>query len=62
MALGSSDGKVYIYDVAEKLVVPRDNEWVEMQKNVQSLAASREGTNGVLGSESVSGSTARYRL
>ncbi|OWZ76718.1 dynein intermediate chain, cytosolic [Cryptococcus neoformans Bt85] len=62
VALGSSDGKVYIYDVAEKLVVPRDSEWVEMQKNVQSLAASREGTNGVLGSESVSGSAARYRL
>ncbi|KIR98614.1 dynein intermediate chain, cytosolic [Cryptococcus deuterogattii 2001/935-1] len=62
VALGSSDGKVYIYDVAEKLVMPRDSEWVEMQKNVQSLAASRESANGVLGSESVSGATGKYRL
>lgn len=60
--MGSSDGKVYIYDVAEKLVMPRDSEWVEMQKNVQSLAASRESANGVLGSESVSGATGKYRL
>lgn len=53
---------MYIYDVAEKLVMPRDSEWVEMQKNVQSLAASRESANGVLGSESVSGATGKYRL
>lgn len=53
---------MYIYDVAEKLVVPRDSEWVETQKNVQSLAASKEGANGVLGNESVSGSAGRYRL
>ncbi|WVQ74361.1 hypothetical protein IAR50_003961 [Cryptococcus sp. DSM 104548] len=48
-ALGSSDGKVYVYDIAEKLVTPRDGEWVEMQKTVQGMAAAREGGAGVLG-------------
>ncbi|OCF34212.1 dynein intermediate chain, cytosolic [Kwoniella heveanensis CBS 569] len=46
--LGSSDGKVYIYDLPEKLVTPRDNEWVEMQKTVQGLLGARDaGVNGV---------------
>ncbi|WVF67263.1 hypothetical protein IAT40_002011 [Kwoniella sp. CBS 6097] len=52
--LGSSDGKVYIYDLPEKLVTPRDNEWVEMQKNVQGLLGARDaglnGSGGVLDS------------
>lgn len=42
-ALGGSDGKVYVYDVAEKVVTPRESEWVEFQKNVGALAAAREG-------------------
>lgn len=46
-ALGSSDGKVYVYDVAEKLVQPRDNEWVEMQKTVQGLVATRDQGGGL---------------
>ncbi|TYJ58004.1 hypothetical protein B9479_001363 [Cryptococcus floricola] len=51
-ALGSSDGKVYVYDVAEKLVLPRDGEWVEMQKTVQGMAAVREaGGADVFGGE-----------
>lgn len=40
--LGSSDGKVYVYDVAEKLVSPRDSEWTELQKTVQALSSSRD--------------------
>ncbi|KAK8853374.1 hypothetical protein IAR55_004078 [Kwoniella newhampshirensis] len=43
VGLGSSDGKVYVYDVAEKLVMPRDSEWSEMQKTVQDLAAGNGG-------------------
>ncbi|CAK9780139.1 WD40 repeat-like protein [Cutaneotrichosporon oleaginosum] len=42
-ALGGSDGKVYVYDVAEKVVTPRESEWVEFQKNVGALAAARDG-------------------
>lgn len=39
IGLGGSDGMLYVYDVAENLVQPRENEWVEMQKNVQGLTA-----------------------
>ncbi|WVQ94862.1 hypothetical protein IAU59_001945 [Kwoniella sp. CBS 9459] len=53
--LGSSDGKVYIYDLPEKLVTPRDNEWVEMQKTVQGLLGAR-GAGLVNGSGAVDGS------
>jgi dynein intermediate chain len=38
VGLGSSDGKLYVYDVAEKLVSPRDAEWVDMQRTVQGLS------------------------
>lgn len=51
--LGSSDGKVYVYDVAEKLVSPRDNEWMELQKTVQILTAARDQM--ALGPEIVDG-------
>ncbi len=47
VGLGGSDGKLYIYDVAEKLVSPRDNEWVEMQKTVQGLVVSRDAGGGL---------------
>jgi dynein intermediate chain len=40
VGLGGSDGSVYVYDVADKVVTPRENEWVELQKTVQNLAAS----------------------
>ena len=54
--LGSSDGKLYVYDIAEKLVTPRDSEWVDMQKTVQGLIANRDTGGGGLaavGPESV---------
>ena len=46
VGLGSSDGKLYVYDVAEKLVSPRDNEWVDLQKTVQGLAAREQTSLG----------------
>nr|XP_018261064.1 dynein intermediate chain, cytosolic [Kwoniella dejecticola CBS 10117]OBR83222.1 dynein intermediate chain, cytosolic [Kwoniella dejecticola CBS 10117] len=51
VGLGSSDGKLYIYDLAEKLVQPRDNEWTELQKNIQALIASKDsaGAGGLGG-------------
>lgn len=36
VALGSSDGHLYVYDVGE-MAVPRDAEWAEMQKTVQTI-------------------------
>ncbi len=47
VGLGSSDGKLYVYDVAEKVVAPRDNEWVEMQKTVHGLVANRDAVGGL---------------
>lgn len=44
-ALGSSDGKVYVYDVAEKMVSPRDNEWTEFQKSLQGMKAAQQPTS-----------------
>ena len=61
VGLGSSDGKLYVYDVAEKLVTPRENEWTEMQKTVQNLSAMRE--QGDLGAGPLgTGVTTRDRL
>ncbi|TXT04355.1 hypothetical protein VHUM_04122 [Vanrija humicola] len=47
VGLGGSDGKLYVYEVAEKLAQPRENEWVELQKTVQSLAANRDAGGGL---------------
>lgn len=41
VGLGGSDGRLYVYDVADKVVTPRETEWVEMQKTVQGLASTR---------------------
>ncbi|ORY31677.1 WD40-repeat-containing domain protein [Naematelia encephala] len=43
VATGGADGKVYVYDMSEKLVSPRENEWVEMQKTVQGLVGGNGG-------------------
>ena len=61
VGLGGSDGKVYVYDVAEKVVVSRDNEWGEMQKTLAGLVAVRDagGGLGAVGLPEISGG--RYR-
>jgi dynein intermediate chain len=57
VGLGGSDGTLYVYDVADKVVTPRENEWVEMQKTVQNLAAQSGTGTGM----PVSQDAARYR-
>lgn len=47
MALGSSDGHLYIYDVGEA-AVPRDAEWADMQKTVQSIMQTSSITTNSL--------------
>ena len=42
-ALGGADGKVYVYDLAEKLVTPRDAEWTDMQRVLQGLGNREVG-------------------
>ncbi len=60
--MGSSDGKLYIYDVAEKTVSPKDSEWSELQKTVQSLTGIRElGMGGDFGNGTVPVEAVRYR-
>ncbi|WVW86335.1 hypothetical protein I302_108379 [Kwoniella bestiolae CBS 10118] len=63
VGLGSSNGNLYIYDISEKLIQPRDNEWVELQKNIQSLVASRDSQVGLGGGVDVAGAGVggRYR-
>lgn len=60
VGLGGSDGTLYVYDVAEKVVQPRENEWVDLQKNVQSLVANRDSGGG-LSSAPLPETNARYR-
>lgn len=38
-AVGGADGKVYVYELAEKLVQPRDSEWVDMQRVLAGMKA-----------------------
>ncbi|CAG8714341.1 6370_t:CDS:2, partial [Acaulospora morrowiae] len=38
-AIGSSDGRVHIYDIGE-LCIPREDEWVRMQKTVSEMMAN----------------------
>ncbi|KAL1405096.1 hypothetical protein Q8F55_008719 [Vanrija albida] len=61
VGLGGSDGKVYVYEVAEKLAQPRESEWVELQKTVQSLAANRDAGGG-LGSVPLPEVATRFRV
>ncbi|WWC72175.1 uncharacterized protein I206_106135 [Kwoniella pini CBS 10737] len=50
VGLGSSNGKLYIYDLSEKLIQPRENEWNELQKNIQNLIISdNNNNNGLIG-------------
>lgn len=47
VGLGGSDGKLYVYDVAEKVAAARDTDWVDMQKTVQALTATRDAGGGL---------------
>jgi len=46
-ALGSSDGKLYIYDVGD-MVIPRESEWTDLQRTIASIAGS-SGTGSLEG-------------
>ena len=45
VALGGSDGKLYIYDIGD-MGVPRDSEWTDMQRTVGGLAGAGQGVHG----------------
>lgn len=45
VALGGSDGKLYIYDIGD-MGVPRDSEWTDMQRTVTGLGGTGQGGHG----------------
>jgi len=46
-ALGSSDGKLYIYDVGD-MVIPRESEWTDLQRTIANIAGN-SGAGGLEG-------------
>lgn len=38
-ALGSSDGKLYIYDIGD-MGIPRESEWTDLQRTIASIAGT----------------------
>ena len=46
-ALGSSDGKLYIYDIGD-MAIPRESEWTDLQRTIASIAGS-PGVGGLEG-------------
>lgn len=42
VALGSSDGKLYIYDIGDA-AVPRESEWTDLQKTLAGIAGGHGG-------------------
>ncbi|KAL7424429.1 hypothetical protein Q5752_000112 [Cryptotrichosporon argae] len=47
--LGGEDGKLYVYDIGEKVVTPRESEWQELQRTVQGLGAREVEITSSLG-------------
>lgn len=50
VALGSSDGKLYIYDVGDSSV-PRETEWTDLQKTFAGIAGSNAAQMGLDGEQ-----------
>ena len=45
VALGGSDGKLYIYDIGDT-GVPRESEWTDMQRTVAGFAGAGQSGHG----------------
>ncbi|GAA5889514.1 hypothetical protein JCM6882_007055 [Rhodosporidiobolus microsporus] len=43
-AVGSSDGKVYVYELSQDLVTPREGEWEQMRKTVNTALAGLDSS------------------
>lgn len=48
VALGSSDGKLYIYDIGD-MAIPRESEWTDMQRTIVGIASGQDAGAGGLG-------------
>ncbi|KAI5478574.1 dynein intermediate chain, cytosolic [Pseudohyphozyma bogoriensis] len=43
-AIGSSDGKVYVYEISQELATPREGDWEQMRKQCSAAAAGAPGS------------------
>jgi dynein intermediate chain, cytosolic len=50
VALGSSDGRLYIYDIGDA-GVPRESEWTDLQKTLGGLAGANAAQMGLDGEQ-----------
>jgi dynein intermediate chain, cytosolic len=48
VALGSSDGRLYIYDIGD-ISVPRESEWTDLQKTLGGMAGASAAQLGLDG-------------
>lgn len=51
MALGGSDGKLYVYDIGD-MALPKESEWNELQKTITGISGGGQA-NGVAEGESL---------
>ena len=58
VALGSSDGKLYIYDIGD-MATPRESEWTDLQRTITNLNAG--GTIGIVEANSHESLRSSYR-
>ena len=57
VALGGSDGKLYIYDIGD-MALPRESEWTDLQRTIAGVVSGGVQTNGAVedtGSRSIVG-------
>ncbi|GAA5902031.1 hypothetical protein JCM5296_007559 [Sporobolomyces johnsonii] len=45
-AIGSSDGRVYVYEISQELATPREGEWEQMRRTVNAALAAQSGADG----------------
>ncbi|BGP49400.1 hypothetical protein JCM10450v2_005289 [Rhodotorula kratochvilovae] len=45
-AVGSADGRVYVYELSQDLVTPREGEWEQMRKTCNAALAAQSGLDG----------------
>jgi dynein intermediate chain len=45
VVLGGSDGQLYVYDIGD-MAIPRESEWVDMQKSLAGMVSSQTANTG----------------
>lgn len=50
VALGSSDGRLYVYDIGD-MGVPREGEWTDLQKTLAGIVGTNAASMGLDGEQ-----------